>query len=529
MAAPGDSDNLPSRGRDMPLNVVNGLINRLRRADADRVINPISLGVLLGLLRRMIGIGSVTVTQLSGRFHPVPPFTTAPDFHALLALRGLLALPRYPSFGDVATMWATICELMATIGATGIAGFVKQTDRVREVRTQTRPNRRTDLFPGRRPTPPKKRKTKNAVFKWIKPTRCETKKFTIGNFKRCRSRDEGLQIFHGKSPHEIWCMACKITSKGLGRLASWFPAWIVATCAPIGKTGLTYKLDDVELGGELLATDAFISTVSALWAARKAFTTEKQGPGGLNKYTAFWLQKLKELQPEGLGYIAYLIPDVELWLHVPSETCEALLVEIQVMRRVIAIYLDIQWERGVWKSTRRGMRVLPSGARRGCVGCQRRKPISSSGWNVVAEAFCKLSDFSQVIHVRLGLPCPFRREVPQLIADDQFRMFVRMHGDTDRPDVTGFDALTRAGLFPWRSDFDDARAMVVIAEACGLERVATMSSPRRVRVDDAVRRSIDMVCGVAITGPNTEAYYGDVTHYPELVELGFAGAHVWTG
>jgi hypothetical protein len=192
-----------------------------------------------------------------------------------------------------------------------------------------------------------------------------------------------------------------------------------------------------------------------------------------------------------------MLPAKEIWDLTPRSNLEEIHSLWMTWMPVLAIPLEEQWDKGVSKSARREMRVLPGvhsqkcGKCTGCTQvideesynpmryrrCSQMKRVPKSGvnsslWNVVADAWQNGSRVLRGLDLLLHKPAKFWVKTLQLIANDQFR-WGKSEDKVMNHNVQIFDKITRAGVLPWRvahpnfkDSFDSADALSTVLRVC---------------------------------------------------------------
>jgi hypothetical protein len=333
--------------------------------------------------------------------------------------------------------------------------------------------------------------------------------------------------------------------KFAGRVYMWFDAWLRAYSATLAKTGLLNYVvakysEDLET---LPYTTLFLTLAASEFGKRKEFTLESQKQGGLNTHLQLLFDRVKEKEPIGLRFVAYMLPANEIWSQTPREYLEDIHETWSSWMQVLAIALEKQWSKGVSKCSRRQMRVPPGKHYQHATGKQVAKSgVNSSLWNVVADAWSNGTRNLRGLDLILGKPAKFWCKTLQLIANDQFAWGVSAEKKMD-PNVEVFHELTRT-ILPWRvahpnfkDSFDNALALQTLL-ACfrkdGYKRAVLCETGSKtksikswigipsIRKAD-VKVHHDMICG-CIVPPMSQEAYDWVTHV--LKPFGATG---WSG
>jgi hypothetical protein len=109
--------------------------------------------------------------------------------------------------------------------------------------------------------------------------------------------------------------------------------------------------------------------------------------------------------------------------------------------KLMSRFLDKQWEKGVWKSARRSMIVLPKGSN-----------INSIGYNHVADVWNKLLEHNKVNDELLFRVLPL--------------VFMKQK-NINNDDIYVYDKLTRASCLPWKPFHNDEYFLKQLKKACG--------------------------------------------------------------
>ena len=319
--------------------------------------------------------------------------------------------------------------------------------------------------------------------------------------------------------HGDYKRALTFVSEFAGRVYMWNDSWITAHALRIAKVGL---IDVVlrEHSTELLSlpiTASFLTLAVAEFGARKEFTLESQKQGALNPHLATLLNTVRTREPTGLRFVAYILPTQEIFEAVSTETVLDIHERWTAWMKVFSQFLHSEWKKGVGKSSRRLMRVLPKGSH-----------VNSTGWNSVADAWQNGCRFLRLATSVCGIrDQPIYLKVLQLIANDQFMWGGMEHKEMD-PNVAVFHDITSQGFLPWNAirdpeHFDSARAIIALAESCSKNRCSLqkwLGLPTE-RTED-VRVHVDMICGCAVPPMSVECAQF-------LTSLGIFGSNEWSG
>lgn len=405
------------------------------------------------------------------------------------------------------------------VGATGVSHYVKTTNRVEAARVFKNAAEKAQK---------NQRKTRGRAVAGTPEAKAQ--KLPNADRKTCR----GELVLSGSSVnatrkstsfkhHGDYTRALKFASELAGRVYMWSDSWVTAHALRLAKVGLVDAMLDTyaEELKSLPVTAALIALFVAEWGARKEFTLESQQQGALNPHLLALLQVVKSREPDGLRLIAYMLPTEEIFREVDSHSPE-IISDIHSRwtewMGVFARFLDTQWKKGVGKSSRRDMRVLPSGSH-----------VNSAGWNAVADAWDNGCRFLRLAASVCGIPGqPLYLKVLRLIANDQFQ-WAGAVGKTVNPTVGVFHDITAQGFLPWnavlRPDrFDSARIVTALAESCttrGCNLNGWLGLPK-LRTEDKVRDHTDMICGCKVPAMSIECA-------TFLTTLGIFGSNEWSG
>ena len=339
------------------------------------------------------------------------------------------------------------------------------------------------------------------------------------------------------SYHPDYVRALKFVSTLQGRVHTWFEPWITACALRLAKTGLTsFHATEVaiELAGsvENFQTKYPITTVTLAmmvseWSARKEFTLESQKQGALNEHLVQLLELAKTSEADAMKMIALVYPLPEIYRMISKEACTDIYQKWMSWAKLLGLFLNDQWNSGVWKSARRQMRVLPRGS-----------GVNSAGFNAAADAWSNMCRYARVaVSVGEIKGAPLFLKTLQLIANDQFR-WGQAAGKGVHSDAAVFDSLTRTsrsadgildvGVLPWMtvldpSKFDTMTVLTRLSKACADNDVdldAWLGLPK-VRTE-ATKVHVDMICGVTVPSMSSETA-------DWLKNLGLFGAGVWEG
>ena len=453
------------------------------------------------------------------RFHPAVAAqwleSLQRDYDWVLRLRlGSTELPvsKLETPANYLALKAFVQTLMAALGITKITGYVLTSGKDKKVK---------------KAKPSKKARGRTAMGSTERQT-CKAK-FELPSTS-CRKKLE-----HGFDYPLNYERALKFLSKLCGRLHNWFEPWVSANALVLAKTGvLTFLVSDEDLAADPLTT-IFLALAVSEFGARKAFTLESQKQGGLNKHLAWLLEKLLVSKTSRLDLVAMVFPEKRVFEACSQQQVEKVYTCFSAWLPVLGQFLDEQWARGVWKSARRDMRVLPKGAN-----------VNSTGYNSVADAWQNAVRFVRLCVSVKGIEgAPLLLKVPQLIANDQFKMGQwqaveepkswanvvsgtvpskkSTHKDTDV-----FDDLTRVGILPWNAvlrptEFDNNKVLETLVSSCQTHSVKVDGWVGLPKVrKEAVKQHSDMICGVSVPQMSQECH--------TLLKLwGFAGANLWQG
>ena len=403
-----------------------------------------------------------------------------------------------------------LSEAKSVIGATGIKGYILTSDKDEEKRVADR-KAHADKKKGNRhwricAPVVKGRKTCRAQFTLI-------------------SHSELVGSGSALSYHPDYVRALKFVSTLQGRVHTWFEPWITACALRMAKTGLiTFHAEEVaiELAGSVneFQTKYPITTVTLAmmvseWGARKSFTLESQKQGALNEYLSSLLELAKASEPGALKMLGLIYPLPEVYGSLAKETKDEIKSIWYTWAKHFGLFLNDQWNLGVWKSARRQMRVLPRGS-----------PVNSSGYNAVADAWNNMCRFMHTIDQ--DSTGPVFLKTLQLIANDQWR-WGQIEGKGVHSDVEAFDTLTRTGhhsdgsvatgILPWEILTEPAKFERSVIEA--LKVPASWLGVSKSRTEET-RIHGDMICGVAVPEISVET--------ANLAKsLGVFGAGEWNG
>jgi hypothetical protein len=418
---------------------------------------------------------------------------------------------------DVLQLFAFIDQAKNALGVIGIKGFIKTTNKSAEAKAATQRDRRSKKVDTRT-----NRKTCRAELLLDKTNRSS-----------------------GLSYHPDFVRALKALSKWIGRIQNWFDPWITARSLQIAKSGLASSCIVTvaeKLSGSVEAfevkfplTSVLMALIVSEFSTRKAFTLESQTQGALNEHLQALLALVTEHEPRGLSAVALVLPLSEIYSRIPKEDVEFIYSSWMKWAPLFGKFLQVQWDRGVWRCARRQMRVPPSMAPRFYRAVSSEpsgysgKPVNSSGYNAVADGW---NNMVQGVRVAVSVSeingSPFFLKIMQLIANDQFE-WGQIEGKGVHPDVSVFDDITRQGIIPWQvvtsnpESMDTMRMLTCLSEACKASGVSLDSwvGLPQMRVTE-VRHHVDMICGCAVPSMSVEC--ADF-----LKSLGLFGAGDWNG
>jgi hypothetical protein len=340
------------------------------------------------------------------------------------------------------------------------------------------------------------------------------------NFKKCE-----LKTRSGKKKicYPDFVRIRKAVSSLDGRVHKWLHPWITAWALPLAKRGLIEALLEKHRL-ELLQcphTLVWICLAASEWSGRKEFTLDSQKQGELNPHLQSMLEWIKVHERPGLRLIAWILPSREIYADLAKSDLMDIRTAWMDWAPHLAHFLDTQWKKGVWKSARRQMRVLPAGS-----------GVNSAGWNSVADAWQNMVRFLQLTNAHLptedGSPL-LPLKVPQLIANDQFQ-WGQAAGKKMPSSVAVFRDITKAGVLPWNAflpdrDFNFVTAVTTLAKACDEHKCSLKSwlGVPTVRTTDVVKvHATFLICGINVSGISDE--FADI-----LKTAGVWGAGDWTG
>ena len=418
---------------------------------------------------------------------------------------------------DVNTLFEFIEQSKNALGVTRIKGFVLTSSKSAERKAQQKASEYAEYLRKKR----------------------DSKKVTIPESRKTCRADllfEKEKRSSGLSYHPDFVRALKALSKWIGRIHLWFDPWITARSLQIAKSGLTSSCIvpvAEKLSGSVDAfqrefpiTSVFMALAVSEFSTRKAFTLESQKQGALNKYLVSLLDLVTIHEPLGLSAVALVLPLPEIYTKIPKEDVENIYSSWMKWATLFGKFLDVQWDRGVWRCARREMRVPPSFKRHqsGYSG----KSVNSSGYNAVVDAW---NNMVQCIRVAVSIGeisgAPLFLKGLQLIADDQFKWGQR-DGKGTHPDVLVFDLITRQGIVPWwvitkPDKIDTMKVITSLSQACVTNGVSVESwlGLPKLRTQD-VKQHVDMICGCSVPAMSVEC--ADF-----LKSLGIFGAGDWNG
>lgn len=415
-------------------------------------------------------------------------------------------------------------DLMTCVGAIDISKYVKTTGKRKLPEPTTRrvsAKYRTRLA-----------KTHLLIAKLSKRTTCRAE-LVLENGTVTNTRKSLLtwnKLYFGD-----YKRALKFVSTFMGRIHTWFDAWIRAQAGIISKVGLVnialhkheYDLKNYPL------TLVFLALASSEFSKRKEFTLESQKQGGLNSHLRAIFDEVVEKERSGLKYIAWMIPAKEVWEHVDESMLKSIRFEWMNWMTVFSIVLEKQWQKGVQKSSRRSMRVLPGShfqRQSGKIGKQVAKSgVNSNLWNVVADSWNSGASFMRGIDILLREPVSFWGKTLQLVANDQFQWGSAV-GKQISPDVLLFRAVTQKVL-PWHivhpdysEEFNSAFALQEFfksVHALQIENARSWLDIPALR-SAKVTSHHDMICGCAVPPMPQELF-------DYFTESGIFGATGWSG
>lgn len=509
--------------RILPGKVISICLTFLKRLDGSpKVLETVVLLKKWQTVERLIE--RLGPSFMSERFHPAinADWITPSDIRDAEWLKKKCnltsSLPhQLVSPDDVNTLFEFIEESKKALGVTGIKGFILTSNKSAEKKGQEKATAYA-AFLKRKHDPkkvnvPKSRKTCRAELLLDK-----------------EKRSSGL------SYHPDFVRALKALSKWIGRIHLWFDPWITARSLQIAKSGLASscivslaeKLSGSVEGfqSEYPLTSVFMALAVSEFSTRKAFTLESQRQGALNPHLESLLALVTEHEPRGLTAVAFVLPLPEIYAKIPKEDVLNIYFSWMKWAAFFGKFLDIQWDRGVWRCARRTMRVPPSFRPHQSGYCG--KPVNSSGYNAVIDAWNNMVQGTRVAVSIGGISgAPLFLKGMQLIANDQF-IWGQAEGKGIHPDVLVFDAITRQGFVPWwvvtkPDKIDTVKVITSLSKACtdaGVSLESWLGLPK-MRTED-VKQHVDMICGCSVPAMSIEC--ADF-----LKSLGIFGAGDWAG
>ena len=470
------------------------------------------------------------------RFHPGADFFYLPTAHKEIKwIKG-----KVPSFAgtlpDAVTTPAEWKEVhsclkmvMDIVGATGVSHYIKTTNKAEATRVAENVVKQSHKARAKALGEAKKARAAGKVHIYSMPPHVRAPKI---NRETCRGELVLSQpsvnatckstlfknLFFGD-----YKRALKFTSEFAGRVHEWSDSWVTAHSLRIAKVGLVDAALDTyaEELKSLPVTASFLALAVAEFGARKEFTLESQKQGALNPHLQILLRVIKNREPSGLKLIAYILPSEEIFREVYALSPEVILdihSKWTEWMGVFALFLDSEWKKGVGKSSRREMRVLPRGSH-----------VNSTGWNSVADAWQNGCRFLRLTAIVCGIQGqPLYLKVLQLIANDQFQWGEEAEKKMD-PNVAVFHDITTQGFLPWNAvlypeRFDNVRIVTALAESCTTHACSLggwLGVPK-IRTEDTVRVHVDMICGCKVLPMSSECA-------EFLTFLGIFGSNEWDG
>lgn len=395
--------------------------------------------------------------------------------------------------------------LMSLVGATKISGYVKTTGKPKPVKLTGKRLGAKGMLRLQ-----KKIKT-NQLLEKKKTCRAKLVLQDTSIAKTRKNLQPWRKLYFGD-----YKRALKFVSKFMGRLHTWFDAWMRAECAVIAKVGLVREVitrHEYDIKNYPL-TLIFLALASSEFSKRKEFTLESQKQGGLNVYLKAIFDEIVESERDGLKYIAYMIPAKEIFEQVPEPFLSAISYEWRSWMELFSIVLDREWLKGVSKSSRRSMRVLPGAHYQRTTGkCVRRSGVNSNLWNVVSDSWNSGARFLRGIDIICKRPFVFWGKVLQLIANDQFQ-WGQCAGKGVGNDVGLFRELTKVAK-PWHvvhpnfaDEFDSTFALVTLFECARTQGVTNLNSWLDVPAlrTAAVTVHRDLICGCPVPQMSQDLY-----------------------
>lgn len=407
---------------------------------------------------------------------------------------------------DALELLETKCLLMELIGATGVARFIRTTGKRTIPEQKKRSSRKFRLrYLKMSATFAKlnKRQTCRAQLKLI----CASVTATYKSLERWK------KVYFGD-----YKRALKFVSTFVGRVHTWFNAWMRAQAgitAKVGLVNIVLQKYDVDLRNYPL-TMIFLALASSEFSKRKEFTLESQKQGGLNSHLRAIFDEIVANERGGLKYIAFIVPAIEVWQHVDVTFLRAIRFEWMQWMKLQAIVLEEQWLKGVQKSSRRSMRVLPGEHRRyknGTFETIKRSGVNSILWNAVADSWNSAASFMRGTDIILHEQPTFWGKTLQLIANDQY-MWGQYEGKKMHSDVELFRSITKE-MLPWHichpdysDEFDGTYALQVFFKNVADLKITKVDSWLTIPVlrKADVTSHHDMICGCAVPPMSQELY-----------------------
>lgn len=218
-----------------------------------------------------------------------------------------------------------------------------------------------------------------------------------------QTHDAKFKIINGMSPSKVrttldrwknlysgdYFRALSFVGKFIGRIDTWFDAFLRAKALVLAKVGLTHYVIEKykEELKSLPLTSIWIALAASEFGKRKEFTLVSQKQGFLNDHLRELYDLIFSKEPNGVRYIAYILPVKEVFVSTPLEHIKEIKAIWESWLPVLAITLESQWKTGVWKSARRSMRVIPGRHHQRCGkcdSCAKHEPIDSG----VSYGYC---------------------------------------------------------------------------------------------------------------------------------------------
>lgn len=335
---------------------------------------------------------------------------------------------------DVMQLMKFIAESMKIVGATGIKGYIKTTNLKEEAKRMKKSekkvefmirdiNRKNGYMSG---TSRRKLYNKNI----LKPRKtCRAQLILKNGSINQTFKDVKKDGYFSYLPD--YQRAIKIVSKLMGRFNKFFHPYVTRHANRIGRVGFVDDL--IENQKEFLYINPITTVVISLMVSNytiygdtkkeKVSESPREHYDSNNKFHDLlpdMIDTVQKYEPDGIDLIAQITSDQRVLDHVLPDTLEVILQKWSSWMDLFRIFLQEQWKQGVYKCTRRNMRVLPSMKNRYSYYYSSKKkmkgiPVNTAGWNQVAKAWNYGTKCIKNIEDNLGKKNVSYIKIPKLV------------------------------------------------------------------------------------------------------------------